>query len=759
MASSSSDKAAGRVLLPLNINPTRYDITLTPDLTAFTFAGITTIELTTAHDVSTSTIIMHAKELCFANASYTVKDEPVDVHEAERFLFFGLLAHSTQFTLILTIHYTGFLNNQMAGFYRSSYTDIHGTKKTMASTQFESLDARRCFPCWDEPARKAVFELDAFSNMPELSHKTLEGGIKKELTFLDTPIMSTYLLAFVIGTTSHGVLVRVYTPPGKSDTGVFALHCATKSLDAYDDFFGFHTPSKVGYGGYSGVCCRSDGELGSVTYREVDLLIDPTKASIGASVVWNLVTMTWWDDLWLNEGFASWAENWAADVLYPQWSMWDQFTTGHLSAALRLDALKSSHPIQVPIHHAEEVEEVFDAISYCKGGSVVKMIRAVLGMKAFQKGLGNYMKKHAYGNTETFDCGRLGRIAVDCLVVLVDGSPLSAEDVEKKWCIPILTCTEEERKRQRHCAFAKGGWVKLNAGQDVPMRVKVTSTMIDRLSLGIQSKTLPPADRAALLSDAYALVKAGKMQPEGLIKLLSSYKNEDSSLFGRLDAVMSDDPVMSKNFSALAKKIVLGLLGQVGWEAKSDDGHLDVLLRGMMIGLLSSFCYDDESVAAEALKRFHAFQADHSDMKSLPSDMRSSVFKIVLKNGGTKEFEDVKAYFDQASDNAERKHVLGSLGHTPVPKLKNATLEWAISGEIKLQDFFYPMGAVALSLGFMQKNFNAIKTMIGNANSSLMDAVIVSCAGGFCSNEKADEIEAFFKANPVLGLQEDSADT
>jgi hypothetical protein len=137
---------------------------------------------------------------------------------------------------------------------------------------------------------------------------------------------------------------------------------------------------------------------------------------------------------------------------------------------------------------------------------------------------------------------------------------------------------------------------------------------------------------------------------------------------------------------------VIGLNSKVGWEAKDTDGHLTVLLRGMMIGLLSNFCYDDKDVSTEATKRFSAFLADHNDVVSLPSDMRTSVFKIVLKNGGMAEYEQVKAYFDQATDNAERKHVLGSLGAASDPKLKQKTLEWTISGDIKLQDFFYPMG-------------------------------------------------------------------
>mmetsp|Transcript_12940 Transcript_12940/g.31532 ORF Transcript_12940/g.31532 Transcript_12940/m.31532 type:complete len:784 (+) Transcript_12940:201-2552(+) len=743
---------------------------------------------------------------------------------------------------ILSIRYTGFLNNQMAGFYRSGYTNIRGEDKIMASTQFESLDARRAFPCWDEPARKASFgvtltvpkHMDAFSNMPELSNRTLAGGTKKELTFLDTPVMSTYLVAFCIGEfdyvqaqTRHGVLVRVYTPPGKSDTGAFALDCATKSLDAYDDFFGIPYPlPKLDMVAIPEFAMGAMENWGLVTYREVDLLIDPTKASSNqkqrvCTVVthelahqWfgNLVTMTWWDDLWLNEGFASWAENWAADVIFPTWSMWDQFTTGHLSSAMRLDALKSSHPIQVPINHAEEVEEVFDAISYCKGGSVVKMIRAVLGMKAFQKGLANYMKKHAYGNTETFDLWKAWEessgmpiqemmaswteqmgfplvtvtgetwdndkvtLTLEQEWFLSDGSPLSSEEHKKKWCIPLLTCTAAGT--QRDIIFMREktatvtiplpsneGWVKLNAGQDVVCRVKLTSKMIERLGVGIKSKSLPPSDRAALLTDSYALVKAGKMEPEALIKLLANYTDEDSyivwcgiaDILGGLDTVMSDDENMSKNFNIFAREIVLGLYSKVGWEAKATDGHLGVLLRGMMIGMLSVFCHDDSAVAAEASRRFGMFQQNHADMDSLPSDMRSSVFKIVLKNGGAREYHEVKAYFDQATDNAERKHVLGSLGHTGDQKLKESTLDWTISGEIKLQDFFYPMGAVRsssregrnIAWDFLKNNLKAIKAMIGNASSSLMDAVIVSCAGGFCSVEKAIEIEEFFTTNPM----------
>ena len=520
--------------------------------------------------------------------------------------------------------------------------------------------------------------------------------------------------------------------------------------------------------------------------------------------------MAWWDDLWLNEGFASWAENWAADLIFPEWTMWDQFTTGHLSYAMKLDSLKSSHPIQVPIRHAEEVNEVFDGISYCKGGSVVKMIKAVLGMKAFQAGLGDYMKKFAYGNTETIDLWgawedssgmpvkemmaswteQMGfplisvksetweddkvTFELEQSWFLSDGSSVDGDD--KKWCIPILTCTEAGTQEEMIFMREKiakivvplssaNGWVKLNAGQEVPMRVLPSSTMIERLSVGIRNKTLPVCDRAALVTDGYALVKSGHMNPEDLIKLLSNYVDEDayivwqglSEVLGGLKTITQDDDAMNTNFIKFAQKIVIQLKDKVGWEKQSGDGHLTVLLRSIMTGLLAKFCCDDSAVINEAKTRFSKFQEDPSDMQNLPSDMRSSVFTIVLKNGGEKEWNDVKTYFYTATDQAEKKFVLATLGATNSAKLKLNTLEWAVSGEVKLQDFFYPMGSVGhssrngaeISWQFFQENFEVIKGMIGKGSSSLMDACVVNCAGGFCSESKADEINTFFEANPL----------
>jgi puromycin-sensitive aminopeptidase len=356
---------------------------------------------------------------------------------------------------------------------------------------------------------------------------------------------------------------------------------------------------------------------------------------------------------------------------------------------------------------------------------------------------------------------------------LADGSELDEEGLAKQWTIPILTCNESGpqgemmlmRQKAATVVVPATKWVKLNAGQEVPMRVLPGAEMLKRLAVGVTDKTLPAIDRAGLLTDAFALVKAKHMAPEALIRLLGNYKDEDSyvvwegiaSALSGLDAVLKDDETINAHFRVFARAIVVNGMKKVGWVASASDGHLTSMLRGILVGLLGSFAYDDESVAAEAASRFKAFKENHDDVQSLPSDIRSPVFKIYLKNGTGKEYGEVKQYYYDATDSAERKHVLGSLGAIPDPQLKLKTMEWATSGEIKLQDFFYLMGSVGhsnsegrqIAWKYFQDNFETIKTMLANASSSLMDAAIVMCCGGFCSNEKADEIEAFFAGHPV----------
>ncbi|GMI25629.1 hypothetical protein TeGR_g13324, partial [Tetraparma gracilis] len=675
------------VLLSPDVEPIRYDVSLTPDMSKFTYEGSTEVSVTVVN--RTSTISMHAKELAFWSCSYTpaggspqqAKGIELDVRATTVAFVFAEPLLPGKGTV--AVAFTGQLNNEMAGFYRSSYTDINGISRVMGSTQFESLDARRAFPCWDEPSRKAVFKLTltvpasltAFSNMPEASCTTLPGGELKALSFMDSPRMSSYLLAWCVGEFDYvsalaasGVVVRVYTPPGKAASGEFSLDCAVRTLDLYDGFFGVPYPlPKLDMVAIPEFAMGAMENWGLVTYREVDLLIDPVKASSAqrqrvCSVVthelahqWfgNLVTMAWWDDLWLNEGFASWTENMAADALFPEWKMWEQYTVDSAAAALRLDAMRSSHPIQVPIRHAEEVEEVFDAISYCKGSYVVKMVHAVLGRENFQKGLMAYMDKHKYGNTITADlwaaweassgmpiaemmqswttqmgypvltvsdfkeAGGKATVSVKQEWFLADGSEVSAADA-KLWCVPILTSTkggisdDVSMMREDTMAvtvdLAGGDWFKFNADQQVPMRVSYPDDVMARMSAAIKSKAMGASDRAGLLLDSYALVKSGRGNAGSLMKLLTSYADEDDAtvweaiegVLTGLDTVLVADEGIRADLNKVAKKIIAPLLAKVGWQAAKDDGHLTVLLRATLIRLLGTFMYDDEGVVAEA---------------------------------------------------------------------------------------------------------------------------------------------------------------
>mmetsp|Transcript_10839 Transcript_10839/g.14084 ORF Transcript_10839/g.14084 Transcript_10839/m.14084 type:complete len:887 (+) Transcript_10839:126-2786(+) len=841
-----SSKAAGRVLLPDNVDPIKYIIRLEPNLETFTFDGEQTVEVEITKP-GTQEISLHTRELYIKEASFTgsngEKITPVEINfnNTLRTCTFVFKEELVVGAGAVQISFMGHLNNQMAGFYRSKYTDINGNSKYMASTQFEALDARRCFPCWDEPAKKAVFaltlvvpgDLQAFANMPEKEVNTLKDG-RKEIIYLDSPKMSTYLLAMCIGEfdfvqdyTEHGVLVRVYTPPGKSETGQFALKVACDTLDLYNNFFKLPYPlPKLDMVAIPEFAMGAMENWGLVTYREVDLLIDEAQASTQqkqrvCGVVthelahqWfgNLVTMAWWDDLWLNEGFASWTQTYAAACLFPSWKMWDQFTVDDQAAALRLDSLRTSHPIQVPIAHAEEVEQVFDAISYCKGASVVRMLAAVLGEENFQKGLQLYMNRHRYGNTETYHLWgaweevsnipvqemmkswteQMGYPVVEVVEeewtansvkltlqqdwFLQDGSGLGDE---KLWNIPLIAGskgmpagTPEKIMKERTMVLevpldgSSEQWVKLNYGQHIPMRVKYTHKMIEKLAGAVASKELPPADRAGLVMDTYALVKAGLMEATELLILLKAYSEEtDATVWEALgqtlvalDKAFIDDAILHERFTTLAAGLVVPAVEKIGWEAQASDEHLTKLARATLIGLLSRFAGADPGVQNEARRRYDLWLQSPEDTANLPSEYKVPVLKIVLKNGGIKEFEEVLAYHDKAELIAEKKVVMNSIGAIADPDLKKRVLEWTMTDTVKVQDFFYPMGSVSqsgqtglnITWEFFQRELNSgLKEKLSGAVPAMMDAVIVYCCSGFSSNEKADEIEEFFKQNPL----------
>ena len=401
--------------LPSNVVvPLHYDIHIQPCLETCKFSGEETIKINVK--IPTKSIQLHCLDIEIQEASLNDKKLEADTinysEENESVeIFFNTQIEVGEHDFHLK--FTGEVNDKLKGFYRSTYHSLDGEVKTCAITQFEATDARRCFPCWDEPAIKASFtcsltiasHLLGLSNMPVVK-ETQVGKNLKRLDFGKTPISPTYLVAFFVGeadfvekTTKRGVKVRVYTPLGKRSHGEFALQHAIDSLQFYEDYFKVDYPlEKLDMIALEDFCCGAMENWGLITYRATAILVDPetssTETKMYVSIVvaheiahqWfgNLVTMEWWTYLWLNEGFAEFMEYLCTDRIHPEYEMFKVFIKDDFAMGMELDALDSSHPVEVIVKHPAEVDEIFDYISYKKGASIIRMLHNWIGDTNFR---------------------------------------------------------------------------------------------------------------------------------------------------------------------------------------------------------------------------------------------------------------------------------------------------------------------------------------------------------------------------------------
>lgn len=769
-----------RVLLPEEVTPLRYEVQveLNPDRSE-AFRGKVAISVEVVAE--TSSITMNARNLSIDVQSVVfVGNDDLNVHldhvtedrEDERItLQFEKTLPEGLGTLSLL--YDGMLGNNMAGLYRSKYKDLHGSTKYLALTQFEAVDARRMFPCWDEPSKKAVFalslvvptDLTAVSNMPAASDITV-GKHTRRLTFLDTPKMSTYLLALAVGNfdsiqrrSPTGTLVRVLTVPGQAWQGEFALDVAVRALEFYEDFFKVPYPlPKLDMLAAPDFAAGAMENWGLVIYREVDLLCN--KSSVGvarkmriATVVthelahmWfgNLVTMEWWEQLWLNEGFANWMQTHAADVLFPEWKIWEQYVVQEQSRALGLDALRSSHPIEVPIRQAKEVDEVFDAISYSKGGSVVRMIRGLLGAKHFQDGLVLYMQRFAYSNTDSSDLwtcweevsglkvsammhswtrqqgfpvlvvesldasvrgSSSSRLSLSQHWFLADGSELP-EDKDKIWHIPLqpgplkrkqLDVPEILDKSETvwQIPQGNGAWLKFNFGQMAPYRVLYASpSMRTALVEAVRSGDVAVVDRVGLLFDSLAFARQGSMPFADLLRLVGAFRAERnthvwealsmvlSTMHRALTVLQSDSDVADQLKDAIADTLIRPALADIGWASRGNETDLERQKRALIVGLASRYLRSDPSVAQEASDKFNSWIDAPSLADALPDDLKTSVFCIVLSNSqGDAPYRILRKLASRSeTPQAVRLSIYTALGAAPRTDLRKKTLGMALGG-------------------------------------------------------------------------------
>ena len=816
-----------RVLLPADVYPTRYDITLKPDLERFTFDGSETVDIEVKS--ATRRVVLHAAELeihsvVLERDGVSREPEHIETNEEEDTVAFVFSEELEPGAARLAIEFTGQLNDKMHGFYRSVYR-VDGEERIMAVTQFEATDARRAFPCWDEPARKAVFKVTlvvpedrvAVSNMPPSAVETGDDGLKT-VRFAETPVMSTYLLAFIVGEfdyvetqTKEGVTVRVYTPVGRREQGRFALDVAARTLSFFHEYFDIAYPlPKMDLLAIPDFAAGAMENWGAVTYRETAILVDPEESSAGtrqrvAIVVahelahqWfgNLVTMEWWTHLWLNEGFASWIEFLAVDHLFPEWDMWTQFVYTDFGRALSLDGLKSSHPIEVEVRDPKQISEIFDGISYSKGASVIRMLRAYIGAEPFRRGLQRYLGRHQYANATTEDLWQaLAEESGKPVKQIMDtwtkqtGYPLVTVDVKQgevelrqkrfflsgvperddtsRWSVPLGIRTEavedtfrlvEDERATIGVGGSRGGWLKVNPDQTGFYRSNYSAELWDRLAAAVEEGELASAtDRLGLENDAFALARAGYLDAGRPLALAPAYGNEthytvwaDLSENLRAYDILLSGHACHEAFRIFARSLYQTIYGSLGWDARPDESHLTKLLRPMVIGLLGR--YGDPRVNAEALLRF---DQGIRDATPVAPDLRAAVYGQVVESRGVEGYEAVLGIYREAELHEEKNRCLRALGCSGDPDVLRRTLEFALSDEVRGQDTPLAVAGVALNpLGrdlawdFLREKWAEFDRRYGQGGFIIARIVSIT-TDDFTTLEKAAEVEAFFELHPA----------
>lgn len=825
--------------LPKSVLPKHYDLFLKPNLKEFTFEGRETVKVVV--NEKTEKIVLNASDLDIKSAELITADEKVLKPEIilcqqDETLTLKFPSPVPIGEATIKFYFIGELNDKMKGFYRSKYMSASGEEERYAAvTQFEATDARRCFPCWDEPAIKAVFDITvsvvpgkvALSNMPVVEERTDEDG-NHVLRFAPTPVMSTYLVAVVVGdfdyvedTSEDGVKVRVYTPVGKKEQGRFALFVASKVLPYYKEYFQIAYPlPKIDLIAIADFSAGAMENWGLVTYRESCLLVDSENTAavrkqwialvVGHELAhqWfgNLVTMEWWTHLWLNEGYASFVEFLCVAHLFPEYDIWTQFVTDMYIRALELDCLKNSHPIEVPVGHPSEIDEIFDDISYNKGASVIRMLHKYIGDEDFRKGMHIYLTRFQYRNTFTEDLwAALEEASAKPVKAVMStwtkqmGFPvITVEDSKQEGNKRILTLSQTKFCADGSCdndnclwlvplAFSKSTdpvnvcydavlqdakatftldnigpseWVKVNPGTVGYYRTRYPSHLLEQFLPSIQDKSLPPLDRLGLLDDLFALVQAGKSPTVEVLKLMEAMSKEDnytvwctiSNCLGKLSVLLSNTDFEDK-FKAYGRRLMKHIGTQLGWEPKANESHLDTLLRSLVISRLGWF--GDEAVIEESKKRF---EGHASGTHIIHADLRSPVYKAVLSVGDENTYNTMLRLYREADLHEEKDRICRALGAIKDENILRKVLDFAMSDEVRSQDTVFVIISVAmtklgrdLAWNFMKDNWQELINRY--QGGFLLARLVKHTTENFASDEKAKEIEDFFATHESPGAE------
>ncbi|MGH9046123.1 MAG: M1 family metallopeptidase [Acidimicrobiales bacterium] len=738
--------------LPRTVTPSRYRLRIDVDLDQARFTG--TAEIALSIETEISEIVLNAAELEIGDAKVELGAETLEatvaLDEASERAVFTLERPLQAGHGVLHCSFKGVLNDKLRGLYRSTFVDNEGNTRTIATSQMESTDARRAFPCFDEPDRKAVFEITlvidpdmvAYSNAPVVA-ESVAGG-RKVLQFAPTMVMSSYLVALIVGPLVateprdvDGVPVRVVHVPGKAHLSGFALDVAEHALRFFSEYFAIPYPAeKLDLVAIPDFAFGAMENLGCVTFRETALLADEKVAARAdlervADVVsheiahmWfgDLVTMRWWEGIWLNEAFATFMEVLCVDAFRPSWERWVSFGLER-EAALAVDGLHSTRPIEYPVGSPEEADGMFDVLTYQKGGSVLRMLEQYLGAETFRDGVRRYLSTHSYANTVTGDLwdalesvsGQPVRSVMDSWILQGGHPVVSVEEsglaqapfsyqrhgahgahsaIGERWSVPVLVRPLGGGEAQALLLEAPSGALPaiappavLNAGGWGVYRVSYGERLGE---LAANLSSLTPLERANLFNDAWAMVLSGRAPLSSFLDLAAQLGQDTepatfATVAGALALVERAANEDAREDLAAATRALLGArFASLGWEPRSGEGERIPNLRSVLLSTLGTIG-KDEAIRAEAARRFDAAR---NGGEPVNADLEGAVLGVLADQRRPGDYDAFYARYQSAGTPQQEQRYLSALAAFPDVELGTHTFELALH-DVRTQDAPY----------------------------------------------------------------------
>jgi len=820
--------------LPGNVVPEHYSLWFAPDLEKETFRGRESIDVVLTEP--STTITLHAAEINFSEVTITsggrTQTARVTVDAARETATFTVPQPIAEGKATIQIAYNGILNDKLRGFYISK---ANGRK--YAVSQLEATDARRAFPSFDEPAFKATFDISlmvdsadtAISNGKQISDTPGPDPGKHTLKFARTPKMSTYLAAMLVGDfvcregTSDGIPIRICSTPDKLGLTAFALEAAQQQLAFYNKYFGIKYPfGKLDIIGVPDFSAGAMENAGAITFRERLLLVEPSNSSLTtrknvASVIaheiahqWfgDLVTMKWWDDIWLNEGFATWMENKPVAAWRPDWHV-ELDDANDTQTALGIDAMRSTRPIRMRVETPAEINEVFDGIAYQKTAAVLRMIESYVGPEAFRQGVTSYLKRFSYANAAGEDfwneiakvtgkpvdrvmhsfvdkagapvlsvetrCVANKTTEVDLSMSRFVGVPGAARE-DQTWTLPVCLkgssgqprCEVMDRPKQ---TFQLNGCEKNSQGTDPPAAVFANANSRGYYfteysaeavrALARSSKAIEPVERLGLLGDEWWMVRGGRHDVGVYLDVAAAFANDSSSavirmLANRLATIGEDlvSPADQPAYQGWIRTHFGQQLSAMGLPGDAKDSDEVQMRRATLLDLVG-IGGDDHDVQ----KRSRELATQYlKDPHSLPATIAPTVLRVAAMGGDRALYDQYLAKLGTLAAQPEEYYRFQSaLPWFKDPALSKRTLEYALSPAVRTQDIGQILGTMMLqpwsqemAWEFVQTNWQTIMKTLGEFQGI---PSIVGSAGGFCSTARAREVRAFFEKNPVPSSQ------